>query len=137
MPRHGARTSHRGCGRGGELGKQVRGLLDPTALLSGRRPNLADNLPKAERAVGDRQLRLHIEPAPRQMDQQIAPILRTVTRPIGITQSTLRFCFAERLKTFSHFIQRVLKFFSPLLENFLQLDLLFIGQFFIFQKTVP
>ena len=37
-------------------------------------------LPEAERAVGDRQLWPHIEPAPFQIEQQLAPILRTFTR---------------------------------------------------------
>lgn len=118
-----------------QLGEHVRSLLDPTALLAGRRPNLADSFPKAERAVGDHQLRPHIEPAPLQIEQPIAPIMRTLARPIGI--STLRLCFAEHLKTLSHRIQRLLKLFPALLKNFLQLDLLFLGQFFVFQKTVP
>jgi hypothetical protein len=37
---------------------------DPTMLFAGRGPDLAGSFSKAERAVGDRQLRPHVEPAP-------------------------------------------------------------------------
>jgi hypothetical protein len=38
---------------------------------------------RASRAVGDRQFRPHIEPAPFQIEQQLAPVLRTFARTVG------------------------------------------------------
>ena len=52
-----------------QLGEHVGGLMHPTALLAAGRPDFADSFPEAERAVGDRQLRPHIEPPPFQIEQ--------------------------------------------------------------------
>jgi hypothetical protein len=57
--------------------------VHPTALLACFRPDLAGRFPEAERAVGDHQFGPGIEPASLQIQQQIAPILRTFPSAIG------------------------------------------------------
>src|SRR5713101_1045725 len=66
-----------------QLGEYVGGLVHPAALLARSRPDLASGLPEPERAVGDDELRGHVEPAPLQVEQQIAPIVRALPGAIG------------------------------------------------------
>src|SRR4029078_3616127 len=61
----------------------VSGLVHPAALLACFRPGLTGGLPEPERAIGDGKLRRHVEPAPLQLEQQIAPVLRTLAGAIG------------------------------------------------------
>ena len=57
----------------GQLVQDVRGLVHPTALAARPGPHFLDRLPEAERAVGDREFRPHREPAPLEVEQQLAP----------------------------------------------------------------
>jgi hypothetical protein len=66
-----------------QLGEHVRGLVHPAALLARFRPDLAGGLPEPERAIGDDEPRRHLEPAPLQLEQQIAPVLRALAGAIG------------------------------------------------------
>ena len=50
---------------------------------SRRRPDFPGRFPEAERAVRDHQLGLYVEPAPLQIEQQGAPIVRTFPGAIG------------------------------------------------------
>jgi hypothetical protein len=45
--------------------------------------SLTGGLPEPERAIGDGKPRRHLEPAPLQLEQQIAPVLRTLAGAIG------------------------------------------------------
>src|SRR5258708_1131070 len=67
-----------------QLGEHVGGLVHPAALLARFRPDLTGGgLPEPERAVGDGEPRRHVEPAPLQVEQQIAPLLRALAGAIG------------------------------------------------------
>src|SRR5437660_11502374 len=66
-----------------QLGEHVGGLVYPAALLARFRPDLTGGLPEPERAIGDGKLRRHVEPAPLQVEQQIAPVLRALAGAIG------------------------------------------------------
>src|SRR5882672_5599787 len=66
-----------------QLGEHVGGLVHPAALLAGFRPDLTGGLPEPERAVGNDELRRHVEPTPLQVEQQIAPVLRALAGAIG------------------------------------------------------
>src|SRR5207253_8693550 len=66
-----------------QLGEHVGGLVYPAALLARFRPDLTGGLPEPERAIGDDELRGHVEPAPPQIEQQIAPIVRALPGAIG------------------------------------------------------
>ena len=54
------------------------GLVHPAMLLARFRPEFARGLPELECAIGDNEPRRHVEPAPLQVEQQIAPVLRTL-----------------------------------------------------------
>src|SRR3984893_12660473 len=58
-----------------QLVQDVRGLVDPAALLAGGRPHLAKRLPEPKRTIGDRNLRRRCQPATLQIEQQITPRL--------------------------------------------------------------
>src|SRR5947199_5664784 len=66
-----------------QLGEHVRGLVHPAALLARFRPDLTGRLPEPECAIGDDELRGHVEPAPLEIEQQIAPVLRVLAGTIG------------------------------------------------------
>src|SRR5712675_211642 len=66
-----------------QLGDHVRGLVHPAALLARFRPDLTGGLPEPERAIGYGEPRRHVEPAPLQVEQQIAPVLRALAGAIG------------------------------------------------------
>src|SRR5206468_11166883 len=66
-----------------QLGEHVRGLVHPAALLARFRPDLTGRLPEPECAIGDNELRGHVEPAPLEIEQQIAPVLRVLAGTIG------------------------------------------------------
>src|SRR5437899_3211981 len=66
-----------------QLGEHVRGLVHPAALLARFRPDLTGGLPEPECAIGDAELRGHVEPAPLEIEQQIAPVLRVLAGTIG------------------------------------------------------
>jgi hypothetical protein len=68
-------------------GYRVTGTFG-AALPARCQPSFAGSLPEAERAVGDRPFRPHIEPAPFQIVQQIALILRTFARAVGEADGT-------------------------------------------------
>ena len=56
--------------------------VHPAALAAALRPHFLDRLPKAERAVGDRELGRHRESAPLQVEQQVLPGLRTLAHTV-------------------------------------------------------
>ena len=56
--------------------------MHPATLAAGLRPNFLNRLPEAERAVGDRQLGTHRQPAPLQVEQQFPPGLRTLAHAV-------------------------------------------------------
>ncbi len=66
-----------------QLVQDVRGFVHPAALLARRRPDLAERLPEAERAVGDGELRGDRQTAPLQIEQQLAPVLRALAGAVG------------------------------------------------------
>jgi len=53
--------------------------VHPATLLARFRPDLAGGLPEPERAVSDGKPRRRLEPAPLQIEQQIAPVVRALT----------------------------------------------------------
>src|SRR4051812_34534821 len=64
--------------------KQIRSARLSAAFIRHRKSNLGpllsygkfeQRLPEPDRAVGDGKLRRHVEPAPLQLEQQIAPVL--------------------------------------------------------------
>src|SRR6195256_1968146 len=64
-------------------GEHVGGLVHPAALLARFRPDLTGSLPEPERAIGDDEPRRHVEPAPLEIEQQIAPVLCVLAGTIG------------------------------------------------------
>ena len=88
-----------GCWLLGQLGEYVGALVHPAALLVRFRPDLARGLPEPERAIGDGELRRHVEPAPLQLEQQIAPVLRALAGTIGEANQLLA---AVRRRTDQH-----------------------------------
>jgi hypothetical protein len=81
--------SRRCAGNNGEASSSAQLASHPAALLARFWPDLASGLPEPERA-GDGEPRRHIEPAPLQVQQQIAPVLRAVAGAIGKATSSLR-----------------------------------------------
>ena len=65
-----------------QLVQHIGGLVHPATLAAGLRPNFLNRLPEAERAVGDRQLGTHRQPAPLQVEQQFPPGLRTLAHAV-------------------------------------------------------
>jgi hypothetical protein len=63
--------------------------VHPAALTAGVRPHFLDRLPEAERAVGDRELGPHYEPAPLQIKEQLTPGLRALAHSVGETNKFL------------------------------------------------
>ena len=57
--------------------------MHPGALLARFWPDLTGSLPEPECAIGDDELRGHVEPAPLHIEQQIAPIVRALPGTIG------------------------------------------------------
>src|SRR5258708_1282597 len=82
-----------------QLGEHVRGLVHPAALLARFRPDLAGGLPEPECAIGDDEPRGRIEPAPLQIEQQIAPVVRALAGAIGEAD---QFFAAFRRRTDQH-----------------------------------
>jgi hypothetical protein len=65
-----------------QLVEHVGGLVHPAALAAGLGPHLLDGLPEAQRAVGNRELGTHGEPAPLEVEQQFAPGLRALAHAV-------------------------------------------------------
>src|ERR1700752_5420188 len=65
----------------GDLVEYVVGLVDPTPLVPRAGKDLIDGLPEAERAVANRQIRRDLEPAPLDVDEQLAPTLGALPYP--------------------------------------------------------
>src|SRR5438132_1032166 len=61
-----------------QLVEDVGSLVDPTTLAARLRPQFFDRLPKAERAVGDRELGCHRKPTPLQIKEELLPGLCTL-----------------------------------------------------------
>lgn len=59
----------------GQTVEHIRGLVHPAALLARGRVDLGERRPKTHRAVAHRQFRRHLQPAPLQMQQDLAPAL--------------------------------------------------------------
>jgi hypothetical protein len=57
--------------------QHVGGLVNPTPLVPGDREGLLDCLPEAERAITDREVRRDLEPTLLDVDEELAPALRT------------------------------------------------------------
>ena len=73
--------------------------MHPAALLARFRPDLTGGLPEPERANGDGELRRHVEPAPLQLEQQIAPVVCALASAIGDAD---QFFAALRRRTDQH-----------------------------------
>ena len=73
-------------------------VLCPAALLTRFRPDLTGGLPEPECAIGDGEPRRHVEPAPLQVEQQIAPVLRALAGAIGEAESRRRLRSAAAFK---------------------------------------
>src|SRR3981189_1281871 len=73
-----------------QLGEHVRGLVHPATLLARFRPDLTGRLPKPESAIGDDEPRRHVDPAPLEIDAQMAPVLCVLAGTIGEPTSSLR-----------------------------------------------
>ena len=67
----------------------VGGLVHPTALFSGLGPDLADRLPEAERAIGDRDLGRNRQTPALQIEQQGAPVVSALARAVGEAEQLL------------------------------------------------
>jgi len=65
-----------------QLVQHIGGLVHPAALAATLRPHFLDRLPKAERAVGDRELGRYRESAALQVEQQVLPGLRTLAHTV-------------------------------------------------------
>ena len=65
-----------------QLAQDIRRFVNPAALLSRRRPNLAERLPETQPSVGNRELRCGRQAATLQIEQQLAPVLRAFPCPI-------------------------------------------------------
>jgi len=65
----------------GNFVQYVGGLVNPTPLVPGVRKDLLDGLPKAERAVADRQVGRDLEPALLDVDEEFAPALCALPHP--------------------------------------------------------
>src|SRR5712664_3627437 len=57
--------------------------MHPATLLARFRPDFTGGLPEPERAISDGEPRRHVEPAPLQVEQQIAPVVRALAGAIG------------------------------------------------------
>ena len=85
-----------------------RGLVHPAALAAGLGPDLLDRLPEAERAVGDREFRPDRQPAPLQVEQQLAPGLRALAHPVDQADQLLP-AFRRRADDDQQALRRVLQ----------------------------
>ena len=73
----------------GQLVQNVAGLVQPAALFARRAVALAQGLPEAERSVSDGQLGRHLEAAPLEIEQQLAPRLGALAIAVGDCQQFL------------------------------------------------
>jgi hypothetical protein len=71
----------------------------PSSAARAFRPDLAGGFPEAERAIGDDEPRRNVEPAPLQIKQQIAPVVRALAGTIGEAD---QFLAAFRRRTDQH-----------------------------------
>src|SRR5260370_28411170 len=69
--------------------EDVGGLVYPAALLACGRPQLAERLPEAKRAVGDGEFGRDRQTSVLQIEQQFTPILRALARALGKTEQLL------------------------------------------------
>jgi hypothetical protein len=67
-----------------QLVEDIGSLVHPAALAAGLRPHFLDRLPEAERAVGGRELGTQREPAPLQVEEELAPGLRTLAHAVEL-----------------------------------------------------
>ena len=73
----------------GQLVQNVAGLVQPAALFARRAVALAQGLPEAGRPVSDGQLGRHLEAAPLEIEQQLAPRLGALAIAVGDCQQFL------------------------------------------------
>ena len=73
----------------GQLVQHVAGLVQPAALFARRAVALAQGLPEAARSVADGQLGRHLEAAPLEIEQQLAPRLGALAIAGGDCQQFL------------------------------------------------
>src|SRR3981189_1845103 len=88
-----------GCWLFGSLASTLAVLCTQQRLLARCRPDLTGGLPEPERAVGNDEPRRHVESAPLQIKQQIAPIVRALAGAIGEAD---QFLAAFRCRTDQH-----------------------------------
>src|SRR5205814_1583091 len=69
--------------------EDVGGLVHPAALLACGRPQLAERLPEAKRAVGDGEFGRDRQTSVLQIEQQFTPILRALARAVGKAEQLL------------------------------------------------
>src|SRR5436305_15295344 len=74
-------------------------LVHPAALLACGRPQLAERLPKAKRAIGDGEFGSDRQTSVLQIEQQFTPILRAFARTVGKAEQLL---FALRRRADDH-----------------------------------
>src|SRR3954447_15189827 len=79
--------------------EDVGGLMHPAALLACGRPQLAERLPKAKRAIGDGEFGRDRQTSVLQIEQQFTPILRVFARAVGEAEQLL---FALRRRADDH-----------------------------------
>ena len=63
--------------------------MHPAALLARSRPQFAERLPEAERAVGDGEFGRDHQTSVLHIEQQLTPILRAFARPVGEAEQLL------------------------------------------------
>ena len=79
--------------------EDIGSLVHPAALLACGRPQLAERLPKAKRAIGDGEFGRDRQTSVLQIEQQFTPILRAFTRTVGEAEQLL---FALRRRADDH-----------------------------------
>ena len=73
----------------GQLVENVGGLMHPTSLLTGPRPDFADRLPEAERAISDGDLGRHRQTPALEIEQQRAPVVSALARAVDKAEQLL------------------------------------------------
>ena len=73
----------------GQLVENVSGLMHPASLLTGPRPDFADRLPEAERAISDGDLGRHRQTPALEIEQQRAPVVSALARAVDKAEQLL------------------------------------------------